>query len=67
MGLNQALPFASFHCFYLFSVVAMVDVMDHSMDMFFQCTLKKPVVSLLGDCTGARKDLLHRYSHMLSP
>ena len=66
MGLNQDSAFC-LPSFLTFSVLAMVDVMDHSIDMFFQCTLKKHVVSLLGDYTGARKDLLHRYSHMLSP
>ena len=67
MGLNQDFAFYPFHRFYLFSVLAMVDVMDHGIDMFFQCTLKKLVVSFLGDYTGARKDLLYRYSHMLTP
>ena len=67
MGLNQDSAFCLLPSFLSFSVVAMVDVMEHSIDMFFQCTLKKHVVSFLGDYTGARKDLLYRYSHMLSP
>ena len=67
MGLNQDSAFCLLPSFLSFSVLAMVDVMDYSIDMFFQCTLKKHVVSFLGDYTGARKDLLYRYSHMLSP
>ena len=66
-GIESKICLCFLPLFLSFSILAMVDVMDHSMDMFFQCTLKKPVVSLLGDCTGAKKDLLSRYSHMLSP